>query len=568
MTKWLIFHQGLNIGVPENSICTMSILPSREWLRRYRFSSSHLRLRVRSNARIKRSNLSTRSEFVIAKRFCEKNGDRTFWYFALARWACIPFSLLGGWICYRWASEIYGPIPGITALVLWSFSPTILGWGSTITPDVAAAALGVTAGYTFWRWLQDPSWTRTAVAGGALGLAELTKTTWIVLFVLWPLLWLACGKGRPSPVDGIRRRHQIIRHCLILLMAVYIINLGYWFENTGEQLQSFTFISKTLGGTNEDNATGNRFSNSLLGKLWMPLPANYIRGIDFQKYEFEKGKWSYLCGEQRIGGWYYYYLFALLVKTPTGTLFLTVLAIVASICSRHYRTSGRAELMLLAPALVVLLVVSSQTGFNRYIRYVIPALPFIFIAISRVTKPDASPVVAVAAWLAIAASVISSLSVLPHSMSYFNYAVGGPRFGHHYLADANIDWGQDLLRLKTWMMHHPEATPMHLSYFGYFEPELAGITAEPVPSGPARAAPEADPASLGPQPGWYAISVNNLIDYHHFGPPELDHSYFREFEPVTSVGYSIYIYHISLSEANRVRRKLGLPELKQQPSPQ
>jgi hypothetical protein len=26
-------------------------------------------------------------------------------------------------------------------------------------------------------------------------------------------------------------------------------------------------------------------------------------------------------------------------------------------------------------------------------------------------------------------------------------------------------------------------------------------------------------------------------------------------------GYSIYIYHISLDEANRVRRELGLPEL-------
>jgi hypothetical protein len=27
-------------------------------------------------------------------------------------------------------------------------------------------------------------------------------------------------------------------------------------------------------------------------------------------------------------------------------------------------------------------------------------------------------------------------------------------------------------------------------------------------------------------------------------------------------GYSIYIYHITLGEANRVRRNLGLPELK------
>ncbi len=28
-------------------------------------------------------------------------------------------------------------------------------------------------------------------------------------------------------------------------------------------------------------------------------------------------------------------------------------------------------------------------------------------------------------------------------------------------------------------------------------------------------------------------------------------------------GYSIYIYHMTLDEANRVRRELGLPELPQ-----
>ena len=37
--------------------------------------------------------------------------------------------------------------------------------------------------------------------------------------------------------------------------------------------------------------------------------------------------------------------------------------------------------------------------------------------------------------------------------------------------------------------------------------------------------------------------------------------YFLNFEPVAMAGYSIYIYHITLDEANRVRREMGLPEL-------
>ena len=36
---------------------------------------------------------------------------------------------------------------------------------------------------------------------------------------------------------------------------------------------------------------------------------------------------------------------------------------------------------------------------------------------------------------------------------------------------------------------------------------------------------------------------------------------FLNFQPVAMAGYSIYIYHITLADANRERRQMGLPEL-------
>jgi hypothetical protein len=124
-----------------------------------------------------------RAEFDVGKRFLELNGVRSFWLLTLARWTCIPFSLLGGWVCFRWAGELYGERAGLLALVLWCFSPNVLAHGQLITPDVAAAALGVSAAFLFWRWLKRPSWDRTLAAGLLLGLTELAKTTWIVLFL-------------------------------------------------------------------------------------------------------------------------------------------------------------------------------------------------------------------------------------------------------------------------------------------------------------------------------------------------------------------------------------------------
>ena len=49
--------------------------------------------------------------------------------------------------------------------------------------------------------------------------------------------------------------------------------------------------------------------------------------------------------------------------------------------------------------------------------------------------------------------------------------------------------------------------------------------------------------------------MNYIYDRtHHY-------RYFLHFEPIAMAGYSIYIYHITIDEANRVRRDLGLPEL-------
>src|SRR5579862_1449924 len=45
-------------------------------------------------------------------------GARLFGLFSLGRWACIPFSLVGGYVCYCWARALYGTASGFLALVL------------------------------------------------------------------------------------------------------------------------------------------------------------------------------------------------------------------------------------------------------------------------------------------------------------------------------------------------------------------------------------------------------------------------------------------------------------------
>ena len=44
--------------------------------------------------------------------------------------------------------------------------------------------------------------------------------------------------------------------------------------------------------------------------------------------------------------------------------------------------------------------------------------------------------------------IASSLSIYPHSLSYFNELVGGPLNGANHLLGSNVDWGQNLHYLQ------------------------------------------------------------------------------------------------------------------------
>ena len=500
-----------------------------------------------------------RSEFNVGIQFLELNGFRSFWYFTLARWACIPFSLLGGYVCFRWARERYGPFAGLLALTLWCFSPNILAHAQLITPDAGATALGVVAGYCFWRWLKRPGWPIASLVGLALGLAELAKATWIVLFVLWPLLWLVWRWPERRKLAWRDWRGQGVQMIFLLFFSLYVFNLGYGFEGSFRKLGDYQFVSQTLAGPAGQG--GNRFANTWLGRVPVALPRNYVQGVDRTKFEFEQKKWSYLRGEWRFGGWWYYYLYALMIKVPLGTWVLVVLAVLVPLLLPGYWSPWRDELLLLAPLLVVLTFVSSQTGYTHHLRYVLPIFPFAFIWASKVAraidlKKGKIPAVAGAAliWL-----VGSSLWIYPHSLSYFNELVRGPRGGHAHLDYSNIDFGQDLLYLKRWLEKHPEAEPLRFAYScqNFVDPTVAGIQYS-LP--PVRLDYDREPSAgtedePGPLPGWYAISVQRLID------GDKAYSYLDDREPVAMVGYSIYVYHITLDEANRMRGQLGMPPL-------
>lgn len=554
-----------------------------------------------------------RVEWQLGHLFAEMNRERYPELVHRARYVGILWSLLGGWVLFLWCRDLYGQKGACLALAVWCFEPNLMAHAQLVTPDFPSAVAALLAAYCLWLYMQRPEWSTAWLAGLSLGLALLTKFTLLVFLPVWFVLVLAVRypqsrwvpKTPPTLQEsrsvGIRRR--LAHSVLVLFLVVLVINLAYGFHDTGRKLGRIPFVSQLLRGEPmeppiypELAMAGNRFAGTWAEDLIVPLPADYLRGIDVQKRSMEekhKRQWCYLAGEWQEHGWWYYYIYALGVKVPLGFLALMVGGLLLATVRHRASAPWRDELVIALPGIAIFGFVSSRTDFNHHSRYVLAALPFLILGVAkfgyflqrthdgaRGASKGTPPTLACAAGsppapsLACAAGsflvcglllwgIVSAVRVYPHSLSYFNEVAGGPQNGSAHLIDSNIDWGQDLPALKRWMDDHPEARPMHAALFTIIDPTIYGLESMPLPPAGPGFAPT---AQCGPRPGYYAISVNALRGKALIGiqVPAYALTYFQHFQPVARAGYSINIFYISPEEAERVRRQLGLPPLGQQ----
>src|SRR5207253_3699624 len=121
---------------------------------------------------------------------------------------------------------------------------------------------------------------------------------------------------------------------------------------------------------------------------------------------------------------------------------------------------------------------------------------------------------------------ISAVRIGPHYLSYFNAAAGGPQEAWRYLADSNIDWGQDLPALRDVFARVGASRPL-LAYFGTAPIDAYGVSAAGWTTG-------------RPDMGdWIAISVTYL-DGVYIGND--GYAPFRAITPSARAGYSIFVY--------------------------
>ena len=423
---------------------------------------------------------------------------RSEWRRMIVRAPTMVFALLLAWLAGRWAGELYGEPARVLALGACVFNPNVLAHGKQVTSDVATAFFTLAAVYGLWRLCQRPSARALALAVAATTGALASKFTSVLLFpILLALaaihLWRRPKAERPALVRAAGVAAGFVAGTLLLLNAVYL------FDGSFRPAREYGWKSRALAPLRDVSVP-------------VPLPKVFALGIDFSYFLQEnprelRGNNYVLGGLNRDGRWYAFPLMVLL-KTPLALFAL--LAVAARTRAPDQYDLGPTAAYLFLPSAAILAFFSLFVDAQLGIRYVLPALPFLFVYAGRAARPRAArwhrPVlVALAAW-----HIVSVLSYHPHYMSYFNELIGRRIDAWRYLADSNLDWEDRHWFIRRFQARHPE---MRL----VVEPER-------------------------PVAGYVVVGANQLVGI--FGPAR--YRWLREnFEPVAHIGYSHLVFHVT-----------------------
>ncbi len=363
---------------------------------------------------------------------------------------------------------------------------------------------------------------RAAQAGVPLALAASTKSP--ALAGAAPLVAVMAWAVLRHDPKGRRRHLAFLKTAIALALAsVFVLWALYGFS-----------VGPVRAGALRPTGLGG---GAFLGPLPFPV---FLEGLLTQATYGAQGKTSYLFGEVRKTGWWWFYLAVLGLKVTVGAQLLFATRILGF--WRSPWSERRIDLaLLMAPCL--LLVALSLGHAQGGVRYLLPAFPFALVFLAR-GLPEAEKRFGrrglIAYALVFFLGALESLCAYPHALMFFNVWAGGPTGGPRYLVHGD-DWGQDKRRLGQWQQDNDISVLYYTRHGG--NPDLWGIRWEQAPCTPRK--------------GVFALHAEEV---HRHGLVRAGCLDWLTLEPPDDrLGYSIYLYVVDKHRLRRLARECAAP---------
>jgi len=503
-----------------------------------------------------------------------KMGNNADLMLLLGRLPMLLIMLLLGFYIFKWSRELFGSCASLIALFLYSFSPTFLAHGRFVTTDVAAAAAIFIASYYFIRWLQNPSAKNLIVAGLVFGVAQLAKFSvflLVILFAFIAIVWIYLKTREAKNMDqGFwsslgKNLYQYFGGVILLFTIGYafIVWPVYLFHVASYPIERQVRDTQTIL-----QSFGMRpIANLIIWLSGIPILrglAQYGLGLAMVLQRAVGGNTTYFLGEISNTGSKIYFPVVYLLKETLTLHILTLTALFFGLWQfgqkKFYRWHNFNLLLQQNIAQVLMLgfialywYSSLRSILNIGIRHLLPTFPFIFLLVAQQIslwlendEVNKNRVIQFLKYgsltILIVWQAVSVIKVYPSFLAYFNESIGGPTNGYKYVADSNLDWGQDLKRLAIWVDAN-KVDKIYIDFFGGAQPEY--YLGDKV----AYWWGDRSPEEIKKDGGWLAISATFLQGGRgKLAPGFYDkagyYDWLNDYQPTTIIGHSIFVYYI------------------------
>jgi len=418
------------------------------------------------------------NQWDIAGKFFYDLGNQAEMMLFLGRLPIMFCSILLGWLIFKWAKKISGVKAGLFALALFVFDSNILAHSRYITTDIAVSLGFLATLYYFCQYIEKPKIKNLFILLFIFALAQITKFS---ALILWPIIIIA------TIFSKLKIKQGLILLLGLILVTFWIIFIFYFGE-----------INQYYAGLQD--------------------LADHERG----------GHYTYLLGQYDERGFWYYFFIAFLVKTPLTTLLLLFISmplfIYHNINNFFRKISLDYYLIIIFP--ILYFIISIINHINIGIRHLLPIYPFLFIFMATIIfHPQfKNKIIKITSLVLLLFFIVESIITYPNYLGYFSLLVSGSSEGHKYLLDSNLDWGQDLKKLKNYLAENNISQPIYLAYWGKASPEYYQINYLP----------------LTPtiKKGLIAISMQNIMS------EDKAYAWLLTQKPKIKIGSSIYLYDL------------------------
>jgi len=390
---------------------------------------------------------------------------------------------------YFWSKTLWGTTGGLLSATLAAMSPNYIAHSRLVATDAGAASFSIFLFVALYYYCKSPNIKRCVILGAVLGMTMLTKFS-MLIWVPW------------------------------IFICIFIVS------NISKQKESENWI---LNGIKFSTVVAITVA-IIITIGYFGSPASFWQGLHGLNQRVAEGHSAYLMGQCSNQGWIHYFLMVLALKTPLHVLAALFVSIVVII---KLPDAKKHAFFTIYPA-TLFFVVASISKHDIGVRHILPFYLLVFIwigGIGSIKKWWARGLTLVVAVL----SIITGITSYPDYIPYFNPIAGGENGGYRFLSDSNLDWGQDLKQLDSFIRHSTDIKqPVYLDYFGdkdlikYYGLTVGKIT--PV-------------EEYKPTSGTFAISMFKLQNV--WAPSETRYNWLKQYAPVKKIGGSIWIFDVN-----------------------